>query len=223
MFRNTNEVIINMNIHKNSSIFIMFFMKKINNFFYNKVGVLSFEFIMITLGVFFLIIIAVDFGFIFLQQGKIERINHSLASVLRERESLYSNGGKLNKYEYEYITQQDVDQLAKLAIKLMSSDNIALKVEQLHFKINNDKRRIDKNRSNQIDAHGLNGQCQLKMKPLIEFQEYSSKSKFNRWLPLYRVTLCVPAKKSIFKKFMNKMEGTEIVNEISVSNIVVPR
>lgn len=218
-----NEAITNMNIYNKCLNFIYFLIKRLIGFIYSKLGVLSFEFIMIALGVIFLIIIAVDFGLIFLQQGKIERVNHSLASVLRERETLYSNGGKLNKYEAEYITQQDVDQLAKLAIKLLDRNDIALKVEQLHFRINFDKKSIDQKRTNQIDAHGLNGQCHLKMKSLKEFQEYSSKTNLNRWLPLYRVTLCVPVKKSIFKKIMNKMEGTEIVNELSVSNLVVPR
>lgn len=223
MFKNTNEVITNMNIYNNQLIYINFIIKKTKKFFYDKLGALSIEFIMVALAVFFLIIIAFDFGFLFLQQGKIERINHSLASILREREALYSNNGKLGKYESEYVTQQDVDQLAKLAIKLLGRNDIALKVEQLHFSLNIEERSIDENRTNQIDAHNLNGQCLLKMKPLKEFQEYSVKSKLNRWIPLYRITLCVPAKKSIFKKIINKMEGTEIVNELSISNIVVPR
>ncbi len=196
---------------------------KLSKFIHNKSAILSIEFIMIFLTSVCLIFIAIDFSLMLLQQGKIERINHSLASVLRERSSLYSNNGALSRDTFEYVTQQDVDQLARLAVKLLGRNDIALKVEQLHFDENSLEKIIDKKRSNQIDANGMNGQCKIDMAPFKTFVDYSSRSQLNRWLPLYRVTLCIPAKQSMLTKIISFIKNDKVINELSVSNLVVPR
>ncbi|MGM7744267.1 tight adherence pilus pseudopilin TadF [Yersinia enterocolitica] len=121
--------------------------------------------------------------------GKLDRISYSLAGIIRERTRLYNNDNELSLLQ--------VNKLKKVADNMLSNSglselNIAITIETVHFKPTQspaaENKVID-------DAKSLSfhiGSCEPN-KPLKELTQLSAFSNAGRWIPLYQVTLCLPA------------------------------
>lgn len=121
--------------------------------------------------------------------GKLDRISYSLAGIVRERTLLYNNDNEL--------TQIQVNQLKELAENILSNSglseyNLAIKIETVHFNPTQssavENKAIDDTKSLSFNI----GSCEPD-KPLNELTQLSSLSNAGRWIPLYQVTLCLPA------------------------------
>lgn len=121
--------------------------------------------------------------------GKLDRISYSLAGIVRERTLLYKSDNEL--------TQLQVDQLKKLAENMLSNsglaeDNLAIKIETVHFNPTQSSAVGNKIINNAKSLSFNIGSCGPD-KPLRELIQLSSFSNTGRWIPLYQVTLCLPA------------------------------
>lgn len=175
--------------------------------------------------VFFLLCtLLVDFSAVFLNKGHLERVNHSLASVLRERTAFYN--------ARELLTQEDVDMLNELAGLLLADSRLArqyqLTVSAVHFKVSGSKTEKKVLRTQLFIAGGatckaivptVNSAKVAALSPWALIDKEGS--SFQRWLPVYQVTLCVPGGESLFKRFLG-LTGTTI-GDIFASDVVLPR
>lgn len=190
-------------------------------------GSVTIEFFFYFLSILLLCFLLVDYGRYFLNKGHMERVNHSLASVLRERTVLYQ--GK------EILTQDDVNQLDLLAKMLLAESRIGEKynlyVDAIYFDDNakTEKKMKGKPVSFTV-AHVKDGSCPksdfatdfTKRIPLSPFSHTDTAStQAGRWLPVYQVTLCTQGQHSLLRKILNAIEPS--IGNISVSNAVVPR
>ena len=121
--------------------------------------------------------------------GKLDRISYSLAGIIRERNRLYSDD--------EMLTQNNVNDLASLANNMLltsgiSSNNFAITVETLHFNPTESaapgNKIINDTKSEEFSV----GTCHP-IRSLREMSDLSPYSNRGRWVPLYQVTLCLPA------------------------------
>ena len=124
--------------------------------------------------------------------GRLDRVSYSVAGTLRERVQLYQAREKL--------IQRDVDQIAKLAARMLRDmqedvdlSRLKLVVEELHFeKMTNpgsSNKTISLYRSWQ---NGAGTGC-APPQPLNMLTQLTPKGSYGRWLPLYQVTVCLPA------------------------------
>ena len=121
--------------------------------------------------------------------GKLDRISYSLSGIIRERTRLYDGDNKL--------TEEQVSQLRILANKMLSNSglsepNVAITIETVHFNPTQspaiENKVIDDTKSLSLSI----GSCEPD-KPLKELTQLSAFSNAGRWIPLYQVTLCLPA------------------------------
>ncbi len=155
---------------------------------------------------------AMDYGFWLLTRSKAERINASLASVIRERTVLYDG--------IETISSNDVSQLASLAKYMAqdaSVDKLCVQVETLSFKSVTTSHQT--NQYQKLTAGAA--KCAPKFTALTNFSQLSPMSIRGRWVPLYQVTLSVPAPKGSISALLSKAGA--LPDTISVSNIVLVR
>ena len=168
--------------------------------------------------VFFLLCtLLVDFSAVFLNKSYLERVTHSLASVVRERSAFYS--------EKEELTQQDVSDLYDLAGVLLEESRLSdsryqLVVEAIFFQPSASK--AQKNVLNTQSFSRGSGRCRSRLAitstQIVALSPWDAKG---RWLPVYQVTICIPGGESLFKRALN---GAGIqIGDISISNAVIPR
>lgn len=121
--------------------------------------------------------------------GKLDRISYSISGIIRERDRLYENINEL--------TQDNVNQLKILADNMLLASginisNFTMTVETLHFNpvssLAPEERVIDDTKSRSFSF----GDCQP-VRTLREMADLSPYSNRGRWIPLYQVTLCLPA------------------------------
>ncbi len=113
-------------------------------------------------------------------KGKLDRTTYSVASILRERTAFY--------HSEEKMTQNQVNQLSRLVTKLLPANTeFGMQVELLPF-LPQQYKRIDQPQMFSAGTGSI--QC-IPGKPLEQIQNLSPKSHL-RWMPLYRVTLCLP-------------------------------
>lgn len=172
----------------------------------------------------------VDLGTAFVQQSRLERATYTGASVFRERIALY--GDRINNdrtlTHNAPVTQAEVEQLRLVINNLMSRDSLVVIVDELQFKSTSaanptmpevlSKRRF-------VAAGPTASDCQSTLPDIEEYKAMSPWSARKRWLPLYRVTVCIPGQTSWFKKMVNSGSGTPglTVEELIAFNIVIPR
>ncbi len=85
---------------------------------------------------FMLCTVLLDLSAVFLNKGHIERINHSLSSVLRERTTFYKSEQELSSAD---LTQ--INQLAKVLLAdTRVGENYRLTLDAIYFKKNKDKK-----------------------------------------------------------------------------------
>lgn len=155
---------------------------------------------------------AMDYGFWLLTRSKAERITASLAAVIRERTTLYEGR--------ETLTTTDVNQLVSLA-KYMANDSsvdkLCVQVESLSFKSVTTTPQADQYQK----LTGGVAKCSPGVTPLTSYSELSPMSIRGRWVPLYQVTLSVPAPRGSISALLNHLEA--LPETITVSNIVLVR
>lgn len=184
-----------------------------------------------------LIYFALDLGTLLLNKGKVERITHSLASIIRERTALYNGSNTL--------TNQEVEDLATIGSRMLretfNGADFSLKVEATYF-IYDDHNNIiiddairyviDPENSGLPEeilplsfSYSTDGYCQAK-KPLSKEQllNLTLESHRSNWqlVPVYQVTSCVIRHDpNVFSAFV--AQNIPAVNKIVVTNVVMPR
>ncbi|WP_034916611.1 tight adherence pilus pseudopilin TadF [Erwinia sp. 9145] len=152
---------------------------------------------------------AIDYGGFIAQRGRTESVSYSLASVLRERKHLYD--------DREIITQADVDQLAALAATLLDhpeAANFCLSVESMTFRAGEERAVEDYRRYNSGMAQCNSTRPATLLSDLTDLSVWSNRQ---RWIPLYQLTLSVPARKSSLQTL------TLLPDDINAASIVIRR
>lgn len=190
----------------------------------NDSGAVSIEAAFIFICMITIILFVFDLSKLLLNKGKVERVNHSIASIIRERTYLYE-GNNL-------VTTTEVQDMATIAKRLLGDafpgKNVAVNVETVYFQKTQNSKNIDTNLSvsystpftsaNSCKAAGND----LKSTPeLINMSFWSERTSWG-WVPIYRVTLCVERDDfSGFSSFVGKTFN--MPSSIVISNVVMPR
>lgn len=194
-------------------------MNRLTSLLKNQRGAVTVEMAFVIMGFVFLLVMIVDFGTVMLRQSNLERTNTSLASVFREREALYHENYTLPKFAAEVITQEQTNQLGRLAVKLLNEPDLSMRVEAVYF-TNNPAITVDRTVAFTFGSTP----CGQNLEPLTSFNHLSPYSGLNRWIPLYRVTTCIPGKASWYKKIISHDDSNSgIVDGMIASNITLPR
>ncbi|CNL31358.1 tight adherence pilus pseudopilin TadF [Yersinia proxima] len=188
--------------------------KKINrqNVISNTHGAVIIEFIYITFIIIILIKILIFTSEHYSTIGKLDRISYSLSGMIRERTRLYGGDSKL--------TEEQVSQLRVLANKMLSNSglsesNVAITVETIHF---------NPTQSSEVEHKVINdtkslsfsiGSCEPD-KPLKALTQLSPFSNAGRWIPLYQVTLCLPAS-TWYNALFNQGGNTNYIKSSSMT------
>ena len=120
--------------------------------------------------------------------GKLDRISYSIAGIVRERVKLYSNDNVL--------TQEQVNQLKLLTEQMLLNsgtpyNNVAMRIETLHFNDTDSSEPEHKTIDDEKSVSFSIGNCQP-AQLLRDMSDLSPYGNTGRWIPLYRVTLCLP-------------------------------
>lgn len=181
-------------------------------------GVILIETAVVLIGLAMVIFMIVDLGIAFVTQSQLERTSHSLSSILRERVALYSGD--------EIISQENVNQITQLGSTLMANKNIAIRVDALYFKpiikADNDQPIVKE----EVVFYSVGTKkCASSLPSLAKVKHLSPNSSLNRWMPLYRLSICLPGEKSWFKSLVNasNSELEMVIEELVAYNIVLPR
>ncbi|MGP2541587.1 tight adherence pilus pseudopilin TadF [Yersinia sp. 2541 StPb PI] len=188
--------------------------KKINNigFISNNNGSAIIEFSFVIFIIMLLIKLLISVTEYQSTVGKLDRISYSLAGIIRERNRLYSDD--------EILTQNNVNDLTTLASNMLltsgiSSDNFAITVETLHFNPAESaapgNKIINDTKSEEFSV----GICQPIMS-LREMDDLSPYSNRGRWVPLYQVTLCLPAPTG-YQALFSQIEPIPILRSSAVT------
>lgn len=170
--------------------------------------------------VFFLLCaLLLDFSAVFLNKSYLERVTNSLASVVRERTAFYD--------EREELSQDDVDDLYKLASVLLEGSRLAdshyqLVVEAVFFETSpSNAEKTVASTSTQSFSQGT-ATCNVPVSiTSTQITDLSPWHTDGRWLPVYQITVCVPGGESLFKRLLGTVGIT--IGDLAVSNAVIPR
>ncbi|AKG69860.1 hypothetical protein WN53_12470 [Serratia fonticola] len=197
---------------------LQFLAKKLNKIKNDK-GSITIEFSVVILCFILVMYLVSDFGIEIAKKGRLERLNHSLASMLRERKALYHSN--------EDITQEEVDQLLLVAQSLFPGTRLTLKVDALYLSPNliNPSNNTLANISQILSFHSGGSECQweqwsVDISALKGLSPYASSS--GRWVPIYRVSACIPNESSLFKRLASTFND-EVLPNITTSSIVISR
>ncbi|SUT92454.1 tight adherence pilus pseudopilin TadF [Actinobacillus lignieresii] len=183
-------------------------MKKIKQLLNNNQGSVTVEFIFIFFLFSVLLIFLVDVAILQSTTGKLQRTSYSLLNVVKERN--ISNGGK------EEVTQEDVNKLKKLAVKLMGETDenlIDVTVQYYGFEaikpqeLGGSSTRPEKKTKSLSKELSTGGQCKAAYStnitdaaPLTENFKGS-----NRYAAIYYVTVC--------RKMTNLFKGLTLAKQ----------
>lgn len=183
-------------------------MKKIKQLLNNNQGSVTVEFIFIFFLFSVLLIFLVDVAILQSTTGKLQRTSYSLLNVVKERN--ISDGGK------EEVTQEDVDKLKKLAVKLMGEADdklIDVTVQYYGFEaikpqeLGGSSTRPEKKTKSLSKELSTGGQCKAAYStnitdaaPLTENFKGS-----NRYAAIYYVTVC--------RKMTNLFKGLTLAKQ----------
>jgi tight adherence protein F len=190
--------------------------KRISAFTKNGRGSVMVEMGFYSIIFFALCMLLLDFNNVFINKGQLERVNNSLANVLRERSRFYND--RIELYP------ADVENLSTFAGKLLESDNLGrdylLIVDVLTF-----EGESSENKSVKLAKSFTSGPAKTCDLTRPDHNTLSLLSAWNSdsfaWLPVYQVTLCVPGGENMLKKALGTAGIT--MRDLSVSNAVVPR
>lgn len=156
-------------------------------------GSVAVEFVLISMVLLIFLMFLTDLVIRQATIGKLDRTSYSVAGVLRERIQLFDGREKLQ--------QQDVNEAAKLAGRMLSDMHsgadlrgLQLRVEEVHFVDPiglNDTRKQVKLYNSWTAGYG-SGQCHP-AESLDKQLQLAPRGSYGRWVPLYQVTVCLPA------------------------------
>lgn len=171
----------------------MFRNMSVPNLWADRRGSVAVEFVLISV---FLLTFIIFFADLVIQQstqGAMDRLSYSMAGILRERTQLYN--------EDERVSQQDVDQLLRLAVKTLGDMHIAgdasalqMDVQEIHYQsleegtndISDDAYTVH------LLSNNEGGQCQ----PDFPLEHYRTTlapvGSYQRTVPIIQVTVCLP-------------------------------
>lgn len=240
--------------------------KYFNNFFHNKNGALSIEFAFCFLLFSVLVFIIYDVYVTITLQNKLERANYTVASIFRERSTLYQDKLKNSNdvyraglcsnrktcYEsYELFDSQQVKEMSALASSLLNNREIALQIEALF--ILQDPNNPGDLKKAKLVAQGKDffscskgGVCSKgpiksyfnslpalnnlsnnyqQLAPYVPKLVDSSIAMTGRWIPLYRVSMCILNEESLYLKWVNsdRKDSGGIVPNLCSNVVVVSR
>lgn len=172
-----------------------------------------------------LIFFVFDLSKLILNKGKVERVSHSIASIVRERTYLYD--------KENLLTRQEVQDMADIAKRLLGDTfpgkNVAIQIETLYFNNGNKSSAIvDDSMSVSYSTYFSSiSTCQaagntLKNTPSLKNMTFWSERTSWGWVPIYRVTVCVEREDfSGFSRFVGR--AINMPASITISNVVMPR
>lgn len=161
-------------------------------FINEKKGVVSIEFAIVLIAMFSITFFAMDTGMYIMEKNKLERVNYSLMTLIRERTRLYGN--------INTLTQTEVNELERIATKLLGgslANNIKVKVDGLYFDdINSTPTNmiIDKETSMISQKHSTlsNTECFSSLSTVSTLKNNAVWVDPKGWRPVFRVSVCVP-------------------------------
>lgn len=193
-------------------------------FYRGEEGALSVEFAGVFVGFMMVIFLTFDFYSTFALQGRLDRATYSAASVFRERSYFYANNPG---HTAEDINATQVAQLEKLIAALLNRPSVELRVEALYIvDSTTNPGELMTSIPNVVSFCGPTG-CATNFfntqTALTNFADLSPYSLLNRWIPLYRVSVCLPNNESLFKKMFNSVSQEKTINDVCSSSIVISR
>jgi len=130
-------------------------------------------------------------------KSQVERVNYSIASVVKERFNLYG--------KREVLTNNDVKEIYELAKVLTLhryDSNLCVRVESIHF-AGSDVKKISSQQKIDYGSSLCKSLTTKDLKNKINLSPYSSRG---RWLPLYQVSLIVPMPKGAINSLLGNVE-----------------
>lgn len=145
-------------------------------------------------------------------KSQVERVNYSIASIVRERTQLYA--------KRDSFTNSDIKELYELAKNLTYhryDSTLCIRVESVHFQAS-EKKTISSIQKLDYGSKLCNSLQVSELKNKIEYSPYSSR---NRWLPLYQVSLILRTPKGTLNTVL---KGAELLPEtVSAHTIMLAR
>lgn len=154
----------------------------------------------------------IEYGSWLALKSQVERVNYSIASVIRERGQLYGQRGAFSDKDVKEIYE-----LAKSLTLHRYDSQLCFRVEAIHFSPSSHKTII-----NQQKLDYGSGLCHsLSIPALKNKSQFSPFSTRSRWLPLYQVSLILPAPKGALNKLL---QGVDLLPEyVSAHTILLVR
>lgn len=207
-------------------------MKYSGNFFCNKDGVISIEFAACFCLFSALLFIIYDVYATIMLQNRLERTNYTVASVFRERSSLYPVKNaimKNNKLEfcnssadcfktYELFDDNQVEELRQLATKLLGGRDVSIQIDALFLlhpvaftpKSKSCPSGVCNNKINDyfnslppMDGKAPNYATLIPSVVRKVRNEWGGYSHWDRNIPLYRISMCIVNEESLYLKWIN--------------------
>ncbi|PAJ72557.1 hypothetical protein CJF42_20610 [Pseudoalteromonas sp. NBT06-2] len=91
-------------------------------------GIVAIEFIFVLPIVILVILLSFDLSRYFQQQGQLDRLSYSLATMISHRQQYYLD---MNTQKIKQLDQQQVTELARIARNQLNDENIAINVHSL--------------------------------------------------------------------------------------------
>lgn len=236
-------------------------MKYFNSFLNNKKGALAIEFAFCFLLFMLILFIIYDAYSTIILQAKLERTNYTVATVFRERSTLYKDKVKTAAdvfaaglcsdrrscyYSYEVFDSQQVDEMTELASSLLNNRQVYLRIEAL-FMLQHPCYPGDMTRarlvtqgknilscssgtcSNNSIKNYFNGLLAMdepsnnyqQLAPYAQRLADSSTTLTGRWIPIYRVSMCIANEESFYLKWLNSNRRQDGFMPSLCSNVVV--
>lgn len=160
----------------------------------------------------------IDFSNVMLKNSYMNRVNATLANIIRERAALYDGR--------EQLSQNDVNDLYQLSQKLTGSSfqinkDYFIDIRAVYFV--HDKNELRKEISSTQTYRSPRHSCESAI-PKADSKTLQDLSVFvpdTQWLPVYQITLCMPGAESFYMRTLGLFKWD--MPDILVKNAVVAR
>ncbi|WKX27270.1 tight adherence pilus pseudopilin TadF [Tatumella ptyseos] len=139
-----------------------------------------------------------EYGTLLVLKSQVERVNYSIASVIRERSELYSKNDAFTTSE-----MKEIYELTKALTYHRYDKELCIRIESVHFKAQQ-KKVISHQQSENYGSSLCN---KLNTTPISKKIEFSPLSSRNRWLPMYQVSLIIPTPAGSLNKLLKKVDA----------------
>lgn len=185
-----------------------------NKFFHQQKGSVTIEFAFMVVLLCLLIAFMTDLFIARSTIGKLDRTSYSLLNVIKERadSGIPDKDGNIS----DYPSQAEVDHLMELANRLLFNDKAERRavvfVEPYVFEYGKGKFTPPNNTrkppfTNPPDLHSSNasGHKGCQQPPLRKLDNITPLSEMKRFVPVIRVTVCIPKAPSLFLALMSAL------------------